>query len=238
MNSTAGYLISWLTGDASVIEVLMSVFATLTVIFICSPVHECAHALVAKLCGDDTAERMGRVTLNPFAHIDLVGAILIFLCHLGYAKPVPVDLVRCRKVPMRVANLLISIAGPLSNFVMAFILLIPYKIFYVQYVEAFYDPMMAERADVLYWLSMVFYIAAQINVSIMLFNLIPVPPLDGYRVLDTFLSPKAERFIDRNARFFQIGLLVLVLSPILQYPLSFAVRGIMNFLQLPLFFIG
>ena len=121
---------------------------------------------------------------------------------------------------------------------MAFILLIPYKIFYVQYVEAFYDPMMAERADVLYWLSMVFYIAAQINVSIMLFNLIPVPPLDGYRVLDTFLSPKAERFIDRNARFFQIGLLVLVLSPILQYPLSFAVRGIMNFLQLPLFFIG
>ena len=163
---------------------------------------------------------------------------MIFVCHMGYAKPVPVNLVRCRKVSMRTANLLVSIAGPLSNFVMAFILLIPYRIFYVQYVEAFYDPTMADRAQILYWLAMVFYIAAQINVSIMLFNLIPVPPLDGYRVVDTFLSAKAADFIERNARYLHIGMLVLVLSPILRFPLSVAVSAILNFLQLPLSFIG
>lgn len=219
-----------LTGQVSLFEVIVSIFADLIVIFVCFPVHECAHALVAKLCGDDTAERAGRVTLNPFAHIDWIGALMIFICNIGYAKPTPVNLSRCKKVSVRTANVLVSLAGPLSNMVMAFILLIPYRILMVQAIN--------QGSEVFYWAAMALYYAAQINVFLMIFNLIPLPPFDGYHVLATFLPPKAVYFMERNARIFQIVVLLLIFSDLLDLPLMIATDAIMRFLQLPLFFIG
>ena len=228
----------WLTGQVSVFEVIVSIFADLVIIFVCFPVHECAHALVAKLCGDDTAERQGRITLNPFAHIDWIGALMIFICNIGYAKPTPVNLERCRKVSVRTANVLVSLAGPLSNMLMAFILLIPFRIVEVQYVQAFYDPEMYQQAQVLSWAALMLYYAARINVYLMIFNLIPIPPFDGYHVLATFLPAKAVYFMERNARIFHIVFILLIFSPLLDIPLSVATNAILYVLQLPLSFIG
>lgn len=230
MNSSGVNLIMALVGQVSWIQVIISIFADLIVIFVCFPVRSYAKGFVAKLCGDDTAERMGRLTLNPFAHFDLIGALMIFVCNIGFTKPMPIDLRRCRKVSEKTANILVALAGPLANMLMAFILLIPYRILMVQ-AEA-------QGSEVIYWAAMALYIAAEINVFLMIFNLIPLPPFDGYEVLATFLPLKARLFMERNARIFQIVVLLLIFSDILDIPLAIATNGIMTFLQLPLFFIG
>lgn len=219
-----------LAGQVSVFDVIISIFADLIVIFVCFPVHECAHALVAKICGDDTAERAGRVTLNPFAHIDWIGALMIFLCSIGYAKPTPVNLERCRKVSVRTANLLVSAAGPLSNLLMAFILLIPYRILMVLAVQ--------QMSEMLFLLASMLYYAAEINVFLMIFNFIPLPPFDGYHVLATFLPPKALYFMEKNRRIFHIVILLLIFSDLLDIPLMIAENAIMNLLMMPLRLIG
>lgn len=229
LNSSATNLIYCLAGQVSVFTLIISIFADLIVIFVCFPVHECAHALVAKLCGDDTAEREGRVTLNPFAHIDWIGALMIFVCNIGYAKPTPVNLSRCRKVPIRTANVLVSIAGPLSNLLMAFILLIPYRILLVQAVN--------QMSDTMYLIAEMLYYAARINVGLAIFNLIPIPPFDGYHVLASFLPGKALYFMERNGRVIQIIVLVIIFSGLLSIPLSMAANGVMYLLELPLSFI-
>ncbi len=229
MNSSATNLIYCLAGQVSVFTLIISIFADLIVIFVCFPVHECAHALVAKLCGDDTAEREGRVTLNPFAHIDWIGALMIFICNIGYAKPTPVNLAKCRKVPIRTANVLISLAGPLSNLLMAFILLIPYRILLVQAVN--------QLSDTMFLISEMLYYAARINVGLAIFNLIPIPPFDGYHVLASFLPGKALYFMERNGRVIQIIVLVIIFSGLLSIPLSMAANGVMYLLELPLLFI-
>ena len=228
----------WLSGQGDVFRVIISVFSTLIVIFVCFPVHECAHALAAKLCGDDTAEREGRVTLNPFAHIDPIGALTIFICRIGYAKPTPVNLGRCKKVSMRTANVLISLAGPFSNLIMSFILLIPYRLIEIQYIKALYDPTMFQQAQVLYWAALALHFAAEINVFLMIFNLIPIPPFDGYHVLASFLPTKALYFMERNGRMIQIIMLLLLFSNALSIPLGFLTDAVMGFLYFPLSFIG
>ena len=182
LESSATNLIWFLSGQVPIGTLIISIFADLIVIFVCFPVHECAHALVAKLCGDDTAEREGRVTLNPFAHIDWIGALMIFFCNIGFAKPTPVNLAKCRKVPVRTANVLVSIAGPLSNVLMAFILLIPYRILFYQAVD--------QMSDTMLLISEMLYYAARINVGLGIFNLLPIPPFDGYHVLASFLPQR------------------------------------------------
>ncbi len=229
MESSATNLIWFLSGQVPVGTLIISIFADLIVIFVCFPVHECAHALVAKLCGDDTAEREGRVTLNPFAHIDWIGALMIFLCNIGYAKPTPVNLAKCRKVPVRTANVLVSIAGPLSNLLMAFILLIPSRILLVQAVN--------QLSETMYLISDMLYFAARINVGLAIFNLIPIPPFDGYHVLASFLPGKALYFMERNGRVIQIIVLIVIFSGLLSIPLNLAANWLMYVLELPLSFI-
>lgn len=227
----------WLAGQVSVFEVIISIFANLIVIFVCFPVREYARALIAKLCGDDTAEREGRLTLNPFVHIDPFGALMLFLCNIGYSTPTPVSPARCKKVSMKTATVLLALSGPIANMIMAFILLIPYRIIGVQYAQALNNPEMAGQAQVLYWAALAFSYAAQINVFLMLFNLIPVPPFNGYYAIAPFLPANAVNFMERNWRFFQIAVLLLIFSGVLSRPLSFLTGVIMNFLQLPLSFI-
>ena len=84
--------------ESQVVSVVLSVFSVLVIIFVVFPIHECAHGLMAKILGDDTAERQGRLTLNPFAHIDVMGAVMMMLFRIGWAKPTPVDIRRCNKV--------------------------------------------------------------------------------------------------------------------------------------------
>lgn len=114
--------------ESQVVSVVLSIFSVLVIIFVVFPIHECAHGLMAKILGDDTAERQGRLTLNPFAHIDVMGAVMMMLFRIGWAKPTPVDIRRCNKVKPRAALALTSLAGPLANILLSYIMIIAYKL--------------------------------------------------------------------------------------------------------------
>lgn len=200
---------------------IYSVFGVLAFLFICIPVHECAHALAAKILGDDTAERQGRLTLNPFAHIDPMGTVMMFVCSIGWAKPTPVDLRRCTKVKVRTANALVSAAGPLSNFIMALLFTIIYKVLLVLAVEN-------ENIVLIQAAAIVWYVA-QLNAFLGVFNLIPVPPFDGYHILSSFLPAKAVMFMERNGQIINFVLIILLVSGYASYPISWLSDKIMEF---------
>jgi Zn-dependent protease len=161
-------------------------------------VHEYAHARIAWLLGDDTASRMGRMTLNPLSHIDLVGTIIIpvvaafagGLPLIGWAKPVPVTPVRfTRKFSMRAGMAIVAVAGPLSNFLLAMICLVAYRIVFPG--ESLHSSMGGggTRGALMYMLSIMVYL----NMGLMIFNLLPIPPLDGSRLLPRRLDALQDR---------------------------------------------
>lgn len=200
---------------------IYSLFGVLAFLFICIPVHECAHAFVAKRLGDDTAERQGRLTLNPFAHIDLMGVVMMFVCSIGWAKPTPVDLRRCNKVKMRTANLLVSAAGPLSNLIMAFLFTIICKLLLVLSIK---------NANItLYQIAQIVLYIANLNAFLAVFNLIPVPPFDGYHILASFLPAKALVFFERNAQIINLVLIILLVSGYASIPIGWLSDKIMEF---------
>lgn len=206
---------------------VLSVFSVLVVLLLCFPVHECAHAFVAHLLGDDTASDMGRLTLNPLVHIDPMGALCMFVCHIGWAKPTPVSLHRCRKVSVRTADILVSAAGPVSNFLMSLILIIICKIISVT----------AAPSETMGWIVLGLYLTAQINTFLMIINLIPVPPFDGYSLIQGILPRKQAVWIEQNAQIIHFIVFVLLVSRALDKPLGYASDGVMWVIDKMTFFI-
>lgn len=150
------------------------------VILLCSfPIHECAHAWLAAKLGDHTAERAGRITLNPFKHLDLWGTILLIAFGVGYAKPVPVNNYNFRQ-PKR-DSALVALAGPMSNLIMAIILLTAEHAVYRTAGRSGYGTVLA-------FISYCLRYASYINIALTIINLIPLPPLDGYHVVSV-LAP-------------------------------------------------
>lgn len=147
---------------------LPSLLAKLVILLIGFPIHEFAHAYVAYRLGDDTAARQGRLTLNPLAHLDPVGSLLLLVSFIGWAKPVPVNPWRLRFGP-RVGHALVSAAGPASNLLMAALVAIPWRL-------GLLDGM-SSGVFAFFWM----FVA--VNVALFLFNLIPLAPLDGNSVL-------------------------------------------------------
>lgn len=217
------YLIEYFSGRGDLLTVIISFFSVFVIIFLCFPIHECAHALVAKILGDDTAERQGRVTLNPLAHIDPMGAICMCICCIGWAKPTPVDLRNCRKTSMRTANILVSLAGPLSNIILALIVMIIFKIMIVAGALA------GESAT---YIALGLNQIIQINIFLGIFNLIPIPPFDGYHILASFLPAKSVYFMEKNGQIINFIVFVLLISDVLDRPLMFLETGVYNFLDL------
>ncbi|MFA5995814.1 MAG: site-2 protease family protein [Patescibacteria group bacterium] len=147
--------------------------------------HEFAHALAAYWQGDDTAQASGRLTMNPLAHIDWLGLVLLVFIGFGWGKPTPFNPYNLKY--KKWGSALVSVAGPLSNLIMVVIALTAYKIL------GFYDIINWLQAGNLLEIFLMFVV--QLNVMLFVFNLIPVPPLDGSKILYTFLGAKHQATI-------------------------------------------
>ena len=191
-----------LTGNiqSAIISFLLSV----PIIILILSVHEYAHGVVAKKLGDPTAESLGRLTLNPIKHIDPFGFLMFLLLGIGYAKPVPINS-RYFKKPKR-DMALVGAAGPIANVLMAIIFTALIKLLFllVNFIPST-APMWTITA--LGYLYELLYLGVFYNVAFALFNLIPVPPLDGSRILYAFLPPKALFWFQRNEQYFMWGVL-------------------------------
>ena len=193
------------------IELFLKYFARAVTLLLVLPLHEAAHALTAKLFGDDTAERQGRITLSPFAHIDPLGAVLMLLTGFGWAKPVPINPVRMKKVRAGVA--VTALAGPLSNLLAAFAAgLVRALILCTDSgVNAVYDYTLRNEVTTTYCVLLLMEFLMVVNVGLAIFNLIPIPPLDGFNVMSYFTSQKVDRWFYRHSREIQMGFLALIL---------------------------
>ncbi len=179
------------------------------VLFTAMPVHECAHGWVADKLGDHTARLSGRLTLNPFHHLDPIGSIMLVLAGFGWAKPVPVNSSYFTKVSRRAGIALTALAGPVSNILLATVALLIAKLFVLTGVGGI--------------LVTIFVVMCQINLGLAVFNLIPVHPLDGSRIISYFLPYHIQDWIEEHEQIIYIVFLALVLfTDVLDVPLGIA----------------
>ena len=181
---------------------------------LCITVHELCHGLTAYRLGDDTAKRAGRLTLNPLAHFDPLGTLMMLAVGFGWAKPVPVDMRRFRNPRRDMA--LTALAGPLSNLLLTALTLFLYGVFAL--------PLYRAGTALADFLSDTLVVTAQLSLALALFNLLPVSPLDGSKVLFAFLSDAAYEKLMRYERYGMIVLIALSLTGVLGGPLSAAVE--------------
>ncbi len=187
---------------------------------LCITFHETCHGLAALWLGDDTARRQGRLTLNPLRHVDPVGLVLLVLCRFGWAKPVPVDMRRFRRPKAGMA--LTAAAGPAANVLLAFLAIV---LFYPA-------ALLSLRGGALwYYLALFFQDLALISAGLAVFNLFPVPPLDGSKLLFACLPEKAYHWLLRYERYGMLVLMALLLFGVLDTPLAFLRSGLLSGLE-------
>ncbi|MBF2342407.1 site-2 protease family protein [Listeria welshimeri] len=186
------------------LEMIPYVLVTLLIAF---TIHEWAHALVALAFGDDTAKNQGRLSLNPLVHIDLFGMLMILIAGFGWAKPTPVNRFKLKK--RRLGSVLVSLAGPISNLLLAIVgvgiyaLFLNYSFFtYGSITETF------------------LMIFVELNLVLFVFNLIPIPPLDGYQILVEFLPMSARVKLEPVERYAMLIFLIIALTPISNFTIQ------------------
>lgn len=183
---------------------------------ICITVHEYCHGLAALQLGDTTAKDMGRLSLNPIKHIDIFGLVMIAAVGFGWAKPVPIDMRRFKNPKRGMA--ISALAGPLSNIVLASILLFMYGFIWRWIYES----------GIKYYVAFTILKTAKLSIALALFNAIPIPPLDGSKVLFSLTSDEAYYKLMRYERYGMIILVVVLLMGVLSGPLSAAVTYIFD----------
>ena len=211
------------TGNFEFTDIIIYIISALAVIFITLTIHEFAHAFIAVKLGDNTPRWQGRYTINPFAHIDYLGALAIILVGFGWARPVQVNNNNFRSPKWGMA--LVALAGPVSNVILSFIALL--LCYACATVFEFTQLLFFDYAAI--FLNYV----AFISISLAVFNLIPIPPLDGSRILTAFLPYKAYYTLMRFERYSSLILLALIYIGILDKPIDL----VTNFIYAALSFV-
>lgn len=201
-------------------SVLLNILVSVIPALLCITLHELSHGFAAYRLGDDTAKRMGRLTLNPIKHIDPFGLIMMVVFKFGWAKPVPVDMRRFRHPKRGMA--ITAAAGPICNVLLCCILLFIYGL-------VFY-PLAAAGTQLANIVLQTILTAAYLSIALAVFNIIPIPPLDGSKVLFSLLSEEKYWKLMRYERYGMIILLIVVASDVLGAPLDWLTGEIFNFL--------
>ena len=199
-------------------DILISVIPAL----LCITFHELAHGYTAYRLGDTTAKDMGRLTLNPIKHIDIFGILMMVVFHFGWAKPVPVNMMRFRKPKRYMA--ITAIAGPLSNIILAIIIFFFYGLFYI----SLGGNNTSGAGEVI--LRMIDR-AATLSVALAVFNILPIPPLDGSKVLFSFLPESSYYWLMRYERFGMIILIIFVWSSYFDATIGRATSAVFQWLS-------
>ena len=207
-------LFSYITDTNKLLSLLLSVPGILVAITF----HEYAHAFAADKLGDDTPRNQGRLTLNPLGHLDPIGSMMLLFAGFGWGKPVQVNPRNYdRRFSMDKADAIVSIAGPLMNFFLAVVLTIVYCVIYKFASIAFISSQLGTI------IMLMINIAISINIGLGVFNLIPLPPLDGSKVIKAFLPYNSRQWFENNEKVFEmifvalwiIGILSTIISPLI-----------------------
>jgi Zn-dependent protease len=195
---------------------LQALLFTAPVVLLAIICHECAHGWVSYKLGDPTAKQAGRLTLNPLKHLDILGTICMLFFHVGWAKPVPINPLYYKD--RKKGIIYVSIAGPLTNFILAFISLM---------IEGVLFKFGSDSSVAVWIFCQLCYYSAVVNIGLGLFNLIPIPPLDGSKIVGELSYWAAEKYY-RYERYWRIILLILVFTGILSKPLSILNETVLN----------
>ncbi len=217
--------------QAEVIECVISFFTVAIIVFVVFPLRECARGYVAKLIGDDTGEREGRLTLNPFSHIDPRGAFFLCITCIGWSKTMPINYNRCTKVKPRTAVILTSLAGPVASILLSYITMIISKLLFMAAIDS-------ASFEMMYYISMGLSQITLINVSLAVLHLLPIPPFDGSKILCCFLPPKGVIFMERYGQMINLIFFVALILGFLDIPLSLLDYGLIWLLDAASFFVG
>lgn len=210
---------------SAILSSLRDILYTLPCILLALTVHEVAHGWMAMKLGDPTARNLGRLTLNPLKHLDPVGTLCMIFFHFGWARPVPINSRYFRKPRRDMA--LTALAGPVSNICMGLFGILLFQIFLTIFTAHTAEGFLFNiQLSVLTLLQYFF----SLNISLAVFNLLPVPPLDGSRIFLTFLPPKYYFGIMQYERYIQFALMVLLYLGLLDRPLRFLVNGLADVL--------
>lgn len=206
-------------------KALMVISALLVTIFVILPIHEWAHGFVAYKLGDNTAKDSGRLTLNPLKHIDPLGVSALLLFKFGWARPVPVDPRNFKRPKLGMA--LTALAGPLSNLIVALIfMMISFAVFWFR--EPFISWMGEEVCGQFIGIMFLF---ADVNVGLAVFNLLPLPPLDGSKIFAALLPDKFLSKYYQYEHYITLAVFVLLFTGALAGPVAFLRKVIIKALE-------
>jgi Zn-dependent protease len=203
-------LIDLINGKASFGSAIAYIIASLLVIFVTLPFHEYAHAFAADKLGDRTARYQGRLTLNPLAHIDYLGALAIILFGFGWARPVPVNANNFEKPKRDMA--ITAAAGPVMNLALAFL---------GSFLHCFFAYIAIGKESIFcVYVALLFDAFCVINIGLAVFNLLPIPPLDGWKVLGAALPARIYWKVMSYERYISFAVILLICTGTLSVPLG------------------